>query len=160
MKQVIKRSASSRKDLRIAIPFARVRVILQCWNIKLDKTRDYWTREHVFHGNWSWKICLSWHLLSKRIASVRKFKKLPMKFEPAQIVRKSTQANASHRKLVVKRGTSRHKLKLAMTCVLVWSGLKAPVEMPLKSGVVYKIHCPRCNSCYVGQTSRHLLQPY
>ena len=46
-------------------------------------------------------------------------KKLAMKFEPAQIVRKSTQANASHRKLVVKRGTSRHKLKLAMTCVLV-----------------------------------------
>ena len=31
---------------------------------------------------------------------------------------------ASHRKLLVKRGTSRHKLKLAMTFVLVWSGLK------------------------------------
>ena len=35
--------------------------------------------------------------------------------------------------------------------------LKTPVEKALKSGVVYKITCPRCNSCYVGQTSRHLL---
>ena len=35
--------------------------------------------------------------------------------------------------------------------------LKTPVEKALKSGVVYKIICPRCNSCYVGQTSRHLL---
>ena len=34
---------------------------------------------------------------------------------------------------------------------------KTPVEKALKSGVVYKITCPRCNSCYVGQTSRHLL---
>ena len=42
--------------------------------------------------------------------------------EPAQIIRKSTQANASHRKLLVKRGTSLPKLKLAMTGVLVWSG--------------------------------------
>ena len=50
-------------------------------------------------------------------------KKLAKKFEPAQIVRKSTQANAAHRKLVVKRGTSRHKLKLAMNSVLVRSDL-------------------------------------
>ena len=39
----------------------------------------------------------------------------------------------------------------------VLPSLKAPVEKSLKSGVVYKILCPRCNSCYVGQTSRHLL---
>ena len=32
-------------------------------------------------------------------------KKLAMKFEAAQIIRKSTQANASHCKLVVTRGT-------------------------------------------------------
>ena len=107
VKLVIKRSASSREDLKIVMPFARVRVILQCWNIKLVKTRDYWTGDYVFHGNWSRKICLSLYFLSKRTV----------------IVRKSTQANASHCKLLVKRGTSRHKLKLAMTCVFVWSGL-------------------------------------
>ena len=47
-----------------------------------------------------------------------------MKFEQAQISRKLTQATASHRKLAVKRGTTMHKQKFAMTCVLVWSGLK------------------------------------
>ena len=35
--------------------------------------------------------------------------------------------------------------------------LKPPVEKFLKSGVVYEINCPRCSSCYVGQTTRHLL---
>lgn len=35
--------------------------------------------------------------------------------------------------------------------------LKQPVEKSLKSGLVYQINCPRCASCYVGQTSRHLL---
>ena len=59
VKLVIKRSASSREDLKIAMPFARVRVVLQCSNIKLVKTRDYWTGDYVFHGNWSRKICLS-----------------------------------------------------------------------------------------------------
>ena len=34
--------------------------------------------------------------------------------------------------------------------------LKPPVQKLLKSRVVYKIECPRCTSCYVGQTSRHL----
>ena len=29
------------------------------WNIKLDKTSDYWTRDFVFHENWSRKVCLS-----------------------------------------------------------------------------------------------------
>ena len=34
--------------------------------------------------------------------------------------------------------------------------LKPPVQKLFKSGVVYQIECPRCNSYYVGQTSRHL----
>ena len=35
--------------------------------------------------------------------------------------------------------------------------LKVEVEKALKSRIVYKISCPRCASCYVGQTDRHLL---
>ena len=34
--------------------------------------------------------------------------------------------------------------------------LKPTVPKMLKSNVVYKIKCPRCNACYVGKTSRHL----
>jgi len=39
----------------------------------------------------------------------------------------------------------------------VLPSLKPSLEKPLKSGIVYKIECLRCLSCYVGQTSRHLL---
>ena len=35
--------------------------------------------------------------------------------------------------------------------------LKQSIDKSLKSGVVYKISCPRCASCYVGQTSRYLI---
>ena len=35
--------------------------------------------------------------------------------------------------------------------------LKPNVEKFLKRGVVYHIVCPRCLSCYVGQTTRHIL---
>ena len=31
-----------------------------------------------------------------------------------------------------------------------------PVEKMIRSGIVYKITCPRCTACYVGQSSRHL----
>ena len=44
-------------------------------------------------------------------------------------------------------------LKKTKTCL---PSLKQPVEKSLKSRVVYHISCPRCPSCYVGQTSRHL----
>ena len=39
----------------------------------------------------------------------------------------------------------------------VLPSLKPHVDMFFKSGVVYKITCSRCKLCYVGQTSRHLL---
>ena len=38
----------------------------------------------------------------------------------------------------------------------VMPSLKQPVEMFLRSRLVYKIQCPHCNVCYVGKTSRHL----
>ena len=34
--------------------------------------------------------------------------------------------------------------------------LKPPVEKMIRTGIVYKITCPRCTACYVGQSSRHL----
>ena len=34
--------------------------------------------------------------------------------------------------------------------------LKSPIPKMLKSDVVYKVTCPRCQTCYVGKTSRHL----
>ena len=37
------------------------------------------------------------------------------------------------------------------------ASLKQSIDKSLKSGIVYKISCPRCPSCYVGQTSRHLI---
>ena len=38
--------------------------------------------------------------------------------------------------------------------------LKPQVEKQLKSGTVYRIQCPSCQACYVGQTSRHILTRY
>ena len=38
----------------------------------------------------------------------------------------------------------------------VTPSLKEPVEHGLRSGIVYKLSCPRCSACYVGATSRHL----
>ena len=56
-----------------------------------------------------------------------------------------------------------HKCKAPCTIVMtlrklktVLPSLKPSVEKMFKSGVVYKIMCPRCKACYVGQTSRHL----
>ena len=38
----------------------------------------------------------------------------------------------------------------------VLPSLKPAVNTEFRSGVVYKIYCPRCQACYVGQTVRHL----
>ena len=38
----------------------------------------------------------------------------------------------------------------------VLPSIKSSVDKSLKSGIVYKITCPRCSSCYVGQTRLHL----
>ena len=42
------------------------------------------------------------------------------------------------------------KLKTALP------SLKPQVEKILKSGVVYKLTCPSCSACYVGETTRHI----
>ena len=56
--------------------------------------------------------------------------------------------------------------KLKVPCKIIFTSkklkmdlpsLKPPVEKCLKSRVVYKICCSRCQSCYVGQTIRHLI---
>ena len=56
-----------------------------------------------------------------------------------------------------------HKCKAPCTVVMtlrklktMLPSLKPPVEKMLKSGLVYRITCPRCQACYVGETSRHL----
>ena len=40
---------------------------------------------------------------------------------------------------------------------MVLPSLKPSVEKSFKSGVIYLIKCPRCNSRYVGQSVRHLV---
>ena len=42
----------------------------------------------------------------------------------------------------------------------VMPSLKPDVESEFRSSVVYKITCPRCQACYVGQTARHLQTRY
>ena len=38
--------------------------------------------------------------------------------------------------------------------------LKPQVDRELRSGTVYRIQCPSCQACYVGQTRRHILTRY
>ena len=56
-----------------------------------------------------------------------------------------------------------HKIKAPCTVVMtlrklrtILPSLKPAVEKILLSGLVYKIVCPGCKACYVGQTSRHV----
>ena len=48
-------------------------------------------------------------------------------------------------------------LRKVKTCL---PSLKPSVEKALRSSLVYKICCPRCSACYVGQTRRHLLSRF
>ena len=48
-------------------------------------------------------------------------------------------------------------LRKLKTCL---PSLKPTIPKMLKSNVVYKITCPRCEACYVGKTSRHLCIRY
>ena len=59
---------------------------------------------------------------------------------------------------------SLHKIKSPCSVIMtlrkpktVLPSLKTSVEKHLRSGVVYKVECARCQAAYVGQTSRHLL---
>ena len=58
---------------------------------------------------------------------------------------------------------SLHRIQAPCTLIMtlrklktVLPSLKTPVPKMFRSGVVYKLTCPRCTACYVGQTSRHL----
>ena len=57
-----------------------------------------------------------------------------------------------------------HRCKAPCTVVMtlrklrsVLPSLKPSVEKEIRSGVVYKVQCPRCKACYVGCTTRHLI---
>ena len=56
-----------------------------------------------------------------------------------------------------------HKINAPCTIIMtlrklktVLPSLKSPVEKMLKSELVYRLTCPRCSACYVGETSQHL----
>ena len=70
-------------------------------------------------------------------------------------------------KITDKFASSVKKLNLPLRMVMTLKktkncmpNLKTPVSDTLKSNVVYKITCPQCQLCYVGQTARHLATRY
>ena len=62
----------------------------------------------------------------------------------------------SYARDILKTGVSVRVIFTLRKVRTVMPSLKEPIEKPMKSCVVYKISCPRCNACYVGQTRRHL----
>ena len=58
----------------------------------------------------------------------------------------------------LKRYCKNLDVKLAFSSFKIGSmfSVKDPVPVELRSNVVYKFTCASCNSCYVGETSRHL----
>ena len=38
--------------------------------------------------------------------------------------------------------------------------LKASIEKKLRSDLVYKINCPRCQACYIGQSNQYLIDRF
>ena len=59
---------------------------------------------------------------------------------------------------LLKRYCNNLDVKLAFSSFKIGSmfSVKDPVPVELRSNVVYKFTCASCNSCYVGETSRHL----
>ena len=56
-----------------------------------------------------------------------------------------------------------HKLKAPCTVIMtlrklktVIPSLKPPIDKCVRSRIVYKFHCSRCQACYVGATTRHM----
>ena len=61
-------------------------------------------------------------------------------------------------KLLYKRYCNNLDVKLAFSSFKIRNtfSVKGPVPVELRSNVVYKLTCASCNSCYIGETSRHL----
>ena len=59
---------------------------------------------------------------------------------------------------LLKRYCNNLDVKLAFSSFKIRSmfSVKGPVPVELRSNVVYKFTCASCNSCFVGETSRHL----
>ena len=85
-------------------------------------------------------------------------------FEKKETVTESEKVDEEEEKKMVMIEYSGMK-KLNTPCQIIFKlkklksvlpSLKPFIDKSLKSGIVYKILCPRCSLCYVGQTRRHL----
>ena len=82
-------------------------------------------------------------------------------FEKKEMITKSEKVDEEEEKKMVMIEYSGMK-KLNTPCQIIFKlkklksvlpSLKPFIDKSLKSGIVYKITCPQCFSCYVGQTS-------